>query len=328
MLQKYSVMNGRIVQGTEGSIQIEVYIMPDEAERTRLINDYEMNEHTIASSIDPDETPRIEFEDNHTAIIVKYPKNYSADDNFLFRVKSMGIFVFKDKVIIIIDEYVPLFTGKIANNVHTVQDVIMKTLLLTIRHFESHLRVINMCSDEIEHEINKSCENKNLLNMFTLEKGLVYYVNALNGNRRVIERMKVNAQKFGFTEENIELLDDLAIPVNQIDVDTDKTGLVELRLDDRLLIRGNFSAYFLSVVALALPAEEESVGLLISELGLEGVDHLFAGLVGKRGFIGFSNDVHVGRIKVCMADERRSRQQRRTENTSHTVSLCLVVPEH
>ena len=126
MLQKYSVMNGRIVQGTEGSIQIEVYIMPDEAERTRLIDDYEMNEHTIASSIDPDETPRIEFEDNHTAIIVKYPKNYSADDNFLFRVKSMGIFVFKDKVVIIIDEYVPLFTGKIANNVHTVQDVIMK----------------------------------------------------------------------------------------------------------------------------------------------------------------------------------------------------------
>ena len=94
MLQKYSVMNGRIVQGDEGSIQVEVYIMPDEAERSKLINDYEMNEHTIASSIDPDETPRIEFEDNHTAFILKYPKNYSADDNFLFRVKSMGIFVF------------------------------------------------------------------------------------------------------------------------------------------------------------------------------------------------------------------------------------------
>ena len=43
MLQKYSVMNGRIVQGDEGSIQVEVYIMPDEAERSRLINEYEMN---------------------------------------------------------------------------------------------------------------------------------------------------------------------------------------------------------------------------------------------------------------------------------------------
>ena len=215
MLQKYSVQDGRIVQGDEGSIQVEVYIMPDEAERTRLIDEYEMNEHTIASSIDPDETPRIEFEDNHTAVILKYPKNYSADDNFLFRVKSMGIFVFASRVVIIIDEYVPLFTGKIANNVHTVQDVIMKTLLLTIRHFESHLRVINMCSDELEHVIVSSYDGKELLNMFTLEKGLVYYVNALNGNRRVIERMRAAALKLGFTEENIELLEDISIENRQ-----------------------------------------------------------------------------------------------------------------
>ena len=106
------------------------------------------------------------------------------------------------------------------------QDVLLKTLLQTIRHFETHLRVINMCSDEIEHEINKSCENKNLLNMFTLEKGLVYYVNALNGNRRVIERMKVNAQKFNFTEENIELLDDLAIE-NRLFINGEYTAAAE-----------------------------------------------------------------------------------------------------
>ena len=127
----------------------------------------------------------------------------------------MGIFVFAARVVIIIDEYVPLFTGKIANNVHTVQDVIMKTLLLTIRHFESHLRVINMCSDELEHAIVSSYDGKELLNMFTLEKGLVYYVNALNGNRRVIERMRAAAIKLGFTEENIELLEDISIENRQ-----------------------------------------------------------------------------------------------------------------
>lgn len=216
MLQSYSVVNGRIAKGTEGFPQIEVYILPDETERNRLINDYGVDEHTLLSSTDPDETPRIEFEDNHTAIILKYPKNYSAEDNFLFKVKSMGIFLFPpERIVIVLDDSVPLFTGRLASNVKAAQDVLLKTLLQTIRHFETHLRVINMCSDEIEHEINKSCENKNLLNMFTLEKGLVYYVNALNGNRRVIERMKVNAQKFSFTEENIELLDDLAIENRQ-----------------------------------------------------------------------------------------------------------------
>lgn len=51
--------------------------------------------------------------------------------------------------------------------------------------------------------------------MFTLEKGLVYYVNALNGNRRVIERMRAAAIKLGFTEENIELLEDISIENRQ-----------------------------------------------------------------------------------------------------------------
>ncbi len=266
MLQKYSVQNGRIVQGDEGSIQVEVYIMPDEAERTRLIDEYEMNEHTIASSIDPDETPRIEFEDNHTAVILKYPKNYSADDNFLFRVKSMGIFVFASRVVIIIDEYVPLFTGKIANNVHTVQDVIMKTLLLTIRHFESHLRVINMCSDELEHAIVSSYDGKELLNMFTLEKGLVYYVNALNGNRRVIERMRAAALKLGFTEENIELLEDISIEnrqfLDQAEVYSQVlSGMMDARAS---MVNNNLNVMMKNMnaitIAIALPSFIAAVG--------------------------------------------------------------------
>ena len=215
MLHEYSVIDGRITRGTGGSPAVDIYVLPNEEERFHLIHDLEIDEHTLASSIDPDETPRIEFEDTYTAIILKYPKNYSADDNFLFRVKSMGIFMFSDRVVIVVDDNVQLFMGKIASNVYTPQDVILKALLQTIRHFESHLRVINMCSDEIETEINESKDNKSLLNMFTLEKGLVYYVNALSGNRRVIDRVRTSSRKLGLTEENIELLDDLQIENHQ-----------------------------------------------------------------------------------------------------------------
>ena len=89
MLHEYSVIDGRITRGTGGSPAVDIYVLPNEEERFHLIHDLEIDEHTLASSIDPDETPRIEFEDTYTAIILKYPKNYSADDNFLFRVKSL-----------------------------------------------------------------------------------------------------------------------------------------------------------------------------------------------------------------------------------------------
>ena len=193
---------------------MDVYVLPTDEERTHLIEDLGIDEHTLRSAGDPDETPRIEFDPPYIAIILKYPKNYSADDNFLFRVKSMGIFLFPDRVVVVVDENVPLFLGKIAANVHTVQDVVLRLLMQAIRHFESHLRVINMCSDEIENELVES-KDKSLLDMFTLEKGLVYYVNALSGNRRVLERIRASAAKFNFTEENIELLEDLQVENSQ-----------------------------------------------------------------------------------------------------------------
>ena len=215
MLQQYSIVGGRIAHTPEGSTPVDVYVLPNDEERSYLINDLGIDEHTLRSTTDPDETPRIEFDPPYIAIIMKYPKNYSADDNFLFRVKSMGIFMFPERVVVVVDENVPLFLGKIAANVHTTQDVVLRLLMQTIRHFESHLRVINMCSDEIENELIESKDNKSLLDMFTLEKGLVYYVNALSGNRRVLERIRASAAKFNFTEENIELLEDLQVENSQ-----------------------------------------------------------------------------------------------------------------
>ena len=285
MLQSYSVINGRIAKGAEGFPQIEVYILPDETERNHLINDYGVDEHTLLSSTDPDETPRIEFEDNHTAVILKYPKNYSAEDNFLFKVKSMGIFIFPpERIVIVLDDGVPLFTGRLASNVKAAQDVLLKTLLQTIRHFETHLRVINMCSDEIEHEINKSCGNKNLLNMFTLEKGLVYYVNALNGNRRVIERMKVNAQKFGFTEENIELLDDLAIEnrqfLDQAEVYSQVlSGLMDARAS---IINNNLNVMMKNMNAIVI-----AISVPTFFTGVFGMSEFTAFLTGSKWFVGY-----------------------------------------
>ena len=285
MLQSYSVINGRIAKGAEGFPQIEVYILPDETERNHLINDYGVDEHTLLSSTDPDETPRIEFEDNHTAVILKYPKNYSAEDNFLFKVKSMGIFIFPpERIVIVLDDSVPLFTGRLASNVKAAQDVLLKTLLQTIRHFETHLRVINMCSDEIEHEINKSCGNKNLLNMFTLEKGLVYYVNALNGNRRVIERMKVNAQKFGFTEENIELLDDLAIEnrqfLDQAEVYSQVlSGLMDARAS---IINNNLTVMMKNMNAIVI-----AISVPTFFTGVFGMSEFTAFLTGSKWFVGY-----------------------------------------
>ena len=70
-------------------------------------------------------------------------------------------------------------------------------------------------SDSLEQKLNTAMENRYLLNLFTLEKSLVYYLNAINANAGVIDKMRNNAARIGFSQEQLELLEDLAIENQQ-----------------------------------------------------------------------------------------------------------------
>jgi magnesium transporter len=108
-----------------------------------------------------------------------------------------------------------LFEGKGFAKVNAIPELALKIIFRSIFHFEEHLKVINMCSEDLEKEINKAMENKTLLNLFTLEKSLVYYLNAIGSNGRVIERIRANSGRLGLTTENMGLLDDIAIENSQ-----------------------------------------------------------------------------------------------------------------
>jgi magnesium transporter len=95
-----------------------------------------------------------------------------------------------------------------------LQMLFLRILSSCIMHFFGHLQVINEIAAELEPKLVRSMENRNLLQMFAIEKSLVYYVNAVSANGRVIERLKANArnvQTDGLTPEMIEYVDDLAI---------------------------------------------------------------------------------------------------------------------
>jgi magnesium transporter len=72
-----------------------------------------------------------------------------------------------------------------------------------------------MISDELEKKINAAMENSYLINLFTLEKSLVYYLNSINSNGVLIEKLKNNSAKVGFVGEEVEFLDDMLIENNQ-----------------------------------------------------------------------------------------------------------------
>jgi magnesium transporter len=134
---------------------------------------------------------------------------------FVFQVASMGLFLFADKLVVVLSEDAPLFEGKTFARVSSLPELLLKIIYGTIIHFVGHLRVINAVSESLEDQINTSMHNKYLLNLFSLEKSLVYYLNAINSNAKLIERLKLSATKIGFTAENVEFIDDLIIENSQ-----------------------------------------------------------------------------------------------------------------
>jgi len=216
MLRQMSISdNGKLQEDDNAVPLVYVYTAPTDEEKKQLIEQYKVDEHTLNSSLDPDELSRLEFEPEHVAIIFKRPKHYAAEDNFLFRIASTGVFMFKDKLIIVNTDEAPLFEGRPFTKVQSIQDILLKMINRSIVHFLEHLRAINMLSGSIEQLISTSMENKYLLNLFTLEKSLVYYVTATNSNGVLIERLKNSATKVGLTQEHIEILDDLTIENSQ-----------------------------------------------------------------------------------------------------------------
>jgi magnesium transporter len=216
MLRRYELIEGKVKESENVDSPILVYINPDENEKKYLINEQKLDEHTLNSALDPDELSRLEFEPEHAALIVKRPKNYSNEDNFLFKVSSSGYFLFQNRLIIVLPEDISIFdVNKIFVRITTVHSLLLKIFYRYIFHFLEHLKVISMISDSIEHKINESLQNKYLLNLFILEKSLVYYLNAINGNGAVIDKIKHNIARFSFSQEDLEFLDDVQIENTQ-----------------------------------------------------------------------------------------------------------------
>ena len=206
---------GRLLPCAHGEGQVIVYNSPTIDDEADLLELHNIDYHTLQSSLDPDELSRLEFEHDHAAIIFKRPKSFCADDNFLLKLTSTGIFIYEDYLVVVMPDDAPLFEGRVPFLTHSIQDVILRLLYQTILHFEGHLKAINMLSDSLERRIITSMETKHLLNMFALEKSLVYILNSISSNGMLFDRLKTAADKLGLDHEQAGLLEDIIIENQQ-----------------------------------------------------------------------------------------------------------------
>jgi magnesium transporter len=277
MLQQMELVDGKVASNGDLTGNVYVYVNPDEQERRYLVETLKIDEHTLVSALDPDELARLEIEPEHVAIIYKRPRNYSSADEFVFRIASTGLFLFADKLVIVVSDDMPVFQGKPFARISSLSDLVLRKIYGSIFHFVEHLKVINAVSESLEDQIAASMQNKYLLNLFSLEKSLVYYLNAINSNAKLIERLKHAAPKIGFSAENLEFIDDMLIENSQCYEQAEiYSNILASMMDARVSIVSNNLNWLmktLTIITIAIMLPTLVVSIFSMNVPFPGRDH-------------------------------------------------------
>ncbi len=215
MIKRYDLLNGLLVESLNEDSVLDIYEEPTKEELDYVKNIYKIDQHNLYSALDPDEIGRVECDDEFKFILLKRPKNYSSIENLHFKVTTLGIFIDKDKIIIIMPESIQILEAKHGLKLRGVNDILLKLIYGTIFHFLGHLKVIGMILDNLEQEIANSSKPTDLVRMYTLQKSIVYYQNGIESNKVVIEKLRQLSKKFSFDENNHDFLDDIFIENDQ-----------------------------------------------------------------------------------------------------------------
>lgn len=171
----------------------------------------------ILKMLDEEEIPRIEVEDNSTLIVIDTP---IIEEDSKYSTLPLGIIFTKKDYFITISsrkfELLKSFKRGKVKNVRTEQKsrFIIRLLYENAKLYLKYLRKIDDKIDEAEKDIHSLSDNGELINMFTIEKSLVYFITSLKENKKIIEKIsKGNTIKM--YEEDIDLLEDASIENEQ-----------------------------------------------------------------------------------------------------------------
>ncbi len=215
MISSFALSHGALQRVERLDAEVMLFSNPDARERDLLHRHYKVDEHALASALDPDEVSRIEFHPDHLFLIWKRPENYSGGGSLAFEVSSCGLLFSPGQLLVIATDDTPLHGIGTRQPLNAPLDVLLDLLFNNIHHYLGHLKVIKLVARELQQKFNASMQNQHLVQMFNLSESLIYYINALHSNGAVLTRLRNHADKQHFGGEAIGLIDDLIIENNQ-----------------------------------------------------------------------------------------------------------------
>jgi magnesium transporter len=211
----FTIIQGRLSETSPGEGMVTIYSNPTAQEQRVLVEVFDIDEHALASALDPEEISRLEFdeESRETFIVWTRPRRVVSDVPEHLRLASMGFFFSSDHMMIVTQDEAPLLRA--GDRADSIQNLMLRIMASTIKEFTVELKTIKRTSRDIEQQLSQAIENRHLLRMFDLSEGLVYHINALEADGGVLRRLRTLSRRLGFDEADVEFLDDIIIDSTQ-----------------------------------------------------------------------------------------------------------------
>lgn len=221
MIKFYKTVNNVIteIEKAENGCWISV-VAPSDEEIRDIIENFGLDAGFVRSSLDEEESSRIESEDDQTLIIVDYAvAETDAQNAMLYSTMPMGIILTQTNVVTVsLKDNITLseMSSGVAKNVqtHLKTRFVLMILLRIATKFLQYLKQIDKITYFMEKQIYKSMKNKELIQLLDLEKSLVYFSTSLKSNEVTLEKI-LRGRIIKLYEEDQDLLEDVLIEVKQ-----------------------------------------------------------------------------------------------------------------
>ena len=182
---------------------------PDEMEK--LVN-WGMEMDYINYCLDQDEMPRMERDEEYTFILIRIPI-HQPDSDIPYNTVPLGIMILGNKIISVCRYDSDIFKA-LTNGKHRFMKtgkryrLTLYIFLETAVRYLNLLREINRATEAVEDRLQKSTQNRELLELLKYQKSLTYFATALRANEVMMERVQ-KTQLFNYYEDDQDLLEDV-----------------------------------------------------------------------------------------------------------------------
>src|SRR5215211_8827876 len=260
-------------------------IDPTPEEIQQLVN-WGIDVDYINYSLDFDEMPRIERDDDYTFILIRIPHS-QPDADVPFITIPLGIMI-RGNTIVTICRYDKEMFKVLANGKYRLLKTgkryrfALYIFLETATRYLAHLREINRMTESIEDQLQKSTRNREVLELLKYQKSLTYFATALRSNEVMMERVQ-RTQIFNYYEEDQDLLEDVLTENQQaIQMTNINTEILSSMMDAfASIISNNLNSVMKALAALTIILNLPGIvaGFYGMNVTLPGADHPLAFMV-------------------------------------------------